>query len=138
MSQVNATSSDTSTTWFDQVDQGQQLGKQDFLRLLVTQMSHQDPLSPTKDQEFAAQLAQFTALETSQRMADSFEQFALVNSWVTQMGQATGLIGRTVDMRIDEQLVTGIVEAVRIEDGLVKLVIGESSYDAAAVVEVRG
>ena len=39
------------------------LGKVDFLRLLVTQLSHQDPLNPMKDTEFVAQLAQFSSLE---------------------------------------------------------------------------
>jgi len=40
-----------------------ELGKEEFLRLLVTQLRHQDPLSPSKPEEFAAQLAQFSSLE---------------------------------------------------------------------------
>lgn len=39
------------------------MGKEDFLQLLVTQLKSQDPMNPMKDQEFAAQLAQFSSLE---------------------------------------------------------------------------
>jgi len=44
------------------------LGKDDFLRLLVTQLRHQDPLSPQKPEEFSAQLAQFSSLESMQNI----------------------------------------------------------------------
>lgn len=46
-----------------QAQQSAQLGKQDFLQLLTTQLKTQDPMNPMKGQEFAAQLAQFSSLE---------------------------------------------------------------------------
>ena len=45
---------------------GQTLGKTDFLNLLTTQLQHQDPTQPQDDSAFAAQLAQFSALEQLQ------------------------------------------------------------------------
>ena len=42
---------------------GDEVDKQDFLRLLVTQLKHQDPLSPISYEDFLAQLAQFSSLE---------------------------------------------------------------------------
>ena len=47
----------------------QTLGQNDFLKLLVTQMTSQDPLNPQKDTDFIAQMAQFSSLEQSKTMA---------------------------------------------------------------------
>lgn len=51
-----------------------ELGKDAFLRLLVTQLQYQDPLSPIEDREFIAQLAQFTALEQMITLAELQEK----------------------------------------------------------------
>ena len=66
----------------------QSLGKDDFLKLLVTQLSYQDPTSPVKDQQFIAQMAQFSSLEQMQNMASSLSRLA--------DRQAHNLIGRYV------------------------------------------
>lgn len=137
MSQVSATGQTDSYYRIENSVAQPQLGKQDFLKLLVTQMQHQDPLSPVKDQEFAAQLAQFSALENSQELLSQFEQFTAVNTWATRMGQATGLIGRTVDLIYNDEIVSGQVDAVRIVDGVIQLIMGDKSYDAATVYEIR-
>ena len=47
---------------------GKTMAKDEFLKLLVTQLSHQDLLKPMESHEFASQLAQFSSLEQLQNM----------------------------------------------------------------------
>lgn len=72
-----------------------ELGRDEFLKLLVTQLENQDPLSPQENGEFVAQLAQFSSLEEAQNLSSSFDGFAN-NFMSSQHLQATSLVGRPV------------------------------------------
>ena len=63
------------------------LGREAFLQLLVTQLSHQDPMQPQKDGEFIAQLAQFSSLE----------QLTHIQQSLVDIGKALGVPDRTSD-----------------------------------------
>ncbi len=76
-----------------------EMGKDDFLQLLVTKLSHQDPLSPSEDTDFVAQLAQFSSLEQLENMNSNLEQDLQWNYLLSQTisnTMATSLIGRSV------------------------------------------
>jgi len=76
------------------------LGRNEFLKLLVAQLENQDPTKPQENGEFIAQLAQFSSLEEAQRMTSSFSEFA--NAFQsTQHLQATSLVGRPVHVESD-------------------------------------
>ena len=61
-----------------------ELGQDAFLKLLITQLQHQDPLNPLEDKEFIAQLAQFSSLEKLTEMATSLARIeAAVNTPTT-------------------------------------------------------
>jgi flagellar basal-body rod modification protein FlgD len=113
------------------------LGQGDFLRLLIAQLKSQDPLSPMKDQEFAAQMAQFSSLESIQNLSRQFERFVELQTWSVQLGQGAGLIGKTVDLEVDGSVVTGEVSAVRFVDGFMNLVVNGAEYSAGALLEIR-
>ena len=76
------------------------LGRNEFLNLLIAQLENQDPTNPQDNGEFVSQLAQFSALEQSQKMSDSFNQFASAFQ-STQHLQATSLVGRPVHVASD-------------------------------------
>ena len=84
------------------------LGKDDFLKLLMTQLSNQDPTSPMENTEFIAQMAQFSSLE---QMTNMNQEFAKMNSMLVS-SQAVGTIGKTVDITLGDTKTTGVVEAV--------------------------
>ena len=62
-----------------------ELGKNDFLQLLITQVQHQDPLDPQSDTDFIAQMAQFSALEQMQNLNNAFSMtkgFGMIGKYV--------------------------------------------------------
>ena len=102
------------------------LGKDEFLQLLVTQMQYQDPLNPTSDTEFIAQMAQFSSLEQMQNLNTNFSVY-----------KAFELVGKQVTGSVNGTTVEGIVEAVRNQGGEQFAVIGDSlvSIDKISRVE---
>lgn len=73
----------------------EELGRTQFLELMIAQMSHQDPLDPAKNEEFVAQLAQFSTLEGIENLNKSFETVALAMQ-TSMATQAAALVGRNV------------------------------------------
>jgi flagellar basal-body rod modification protein FlgD len=86
----------------------QELGKDDFLKLLITQLQNQDPTSPMENTEFIAQMAQFSSLEQMTNMSTEFTKLAnMLNS-----GEAVSLLGKSVEVASGESSISGVVEAV--------------------------
>ncbi len=84
------------------------LDKDDFLKILITQLSNQDPTKPMEDKEFIAQMAQFSTLEQMTNMNSGFNKVAET----IQSSQALGMLGHTVEIETGENLISGKVEAV--------------------------
>ena len=83
-----------------------ELGKDDFLKLLITQLQNQDPTSPMENTEFIAQMAQFSSLEQMTNMSSSFSKMAAYIS----SSEATATLGKTVELDIGDTNVQGVVE----------------------------
>lgn len=96
-------------------DDGNNLGKNAFFELLVTQLKYQDPLSPMDNTEFIAQMAQFSSLEQMENMNASMSQFLRVQS----LSEGASLIGRTVETINSQtgETITGEVKKVTFEEG---------------------
>ena len=67
---------------------GNSLGQDAFLKLLTTQLAHQDPLAPKEDGEFMAQLAQFSSLEKLTEISTSIQELARLIA-DSQQGQSS-------------------------------------------------
>jgi flagellar basal-body rod modification protein FlgD len=114
----------TSTT---REAKGNNLNKDDFLKLLVTQLRYQDPLNPMDDTDFIAQTAQFTALEQMQNL-----------NTTTLLGQATNFIGKDVEAKDENGLpVQGTVTGVKVVDGQAKVVVVYSTGSGSSEANIE-
>ncbi|WP_460000553.1 flagellar hook capping FlgD N-terminal domain-containing protein [Paradesulfitobacterium aromaticivorans] len=120
---------------------GNVLNKDDFLKLLTTELRYQDPLQPLDNKDFIAQMAQFSSLEQMNNVADAVKD--LKNELIGQyqqgaLTQGAVLIGKQVTgADADGNVITGIVDSVKMLDGIVRLVIGAQTLDLTQVTEVK-
>lgn len=84
----------------EEEDKSNELGQNAFLKLMITQLENQDPLSPQENSEFIAQLAQFSSVEGLDRLNKNFDSFT--NNFVANQAlQASTLVGRSVTVPTD-------------------------------------
>jgi flagellar basal-body rod modification protein FlgD len=102
------------------------LGQNEFLKLLVTKMTSQDPMNPQGDQEFIAQMAQFSALEQSKQMTGDIAALT-----------ANGMIGREVTINDGvSSTVEGVVSSIAMKDGGAQVVVGGQQYALSKVTYI--
>lgn len=108
-----------------------QLGKDDFLKLLITQMQNQDPTEPMENTEFIAQMAQFSSLEQMTNMSTSFEKVA---NYISE-SSATSTLGKTVELNIGDTTVKGIVEGT-IRGEKPEIIVNGMRYDINKIAAI--
>ena len=121
----------------------QQLDKSAFMKLLVSQLQHQDPMEPVANEEFVAQLATFSSLEQLEGLNQNVVAMIALNqsnALLSQLTQSSALIGQQVTWTDPTSGATssGVVERVKIVDGLAVLQIDGTDVPLAAVTEVQG
>lgn len=108
------------------------LSQNDFLKLLVAQMSSQDPLNPKSDIEMIPQMLSFTQLEQSKSMQADIADLRAQQ----EILQANSLLGRTVNLQDGKNTVVGQVSAVQMVEGMPKLVVNGQSYDLNTLLQI--
>ena len=106
---------------------------EDFLQLLTSQISNQDPLEPMKDTEFISQMANIASLEQMQQFTTGFESFA--DSQKDMVAQA--YLGKMVKISENGLDVSGLVESVeKNEEGKVFVTVDDKNYLPANITRV--
>jgi len=123
---VSSTSAGTATADAQSQLPTQTLNQNDFLQLLVAQLSQQDPMDPVSDTDFAAQMAQFSALQESQTMQQNMAGI-----------QAAGLLGGTVQVQPGSgSPITGVVSSVQYSAGVPSITVNGQSYQLNQILSV--
>ena len=103
----------------DSATQRAGLTQEDFLEVLLAQLSYQDPLDPLDNKDFIAQLAQFAALEQDRQVNDKLDTLLRFQS----AAQAIGLIGKTVEVTVDGGTAVGQIVSTAFREGAPVLTI---------------
>lgn len=113
---------------------GGNLDRNAFLRLLVTELRHQDPTQPMQDREFIAQMAQFSSLEQITSMTTSMQ--SLQASF--RANEAYALLGRRIEYvnPATGEPASGVVTRVSRQDGELRLMVNNREIDMSAVHSV--
>jgi flagellar basal-body rod modification protein FlgD len=129
-------SATTSNTGYSAALASQSLSSLDnFLQLFLTQLQYQNPLEPVKDHEFIAQLAQFSHLEEAQQ---TNKYLAFINWQMQGCLDYLGLqlLGKKVDVETDAGVFSGLVEAVSLHDGKLKLIVAGEEFQLEQVIHI--
>jgi len=100
------------------------LGKDDFLKLLVTQLRYQNPLEPMDNKEYIAQLAQFSSLEQMQNLNMQLASLSAINT-----------IGKTAKAVVEQKEIEGIIKGIAFDKGRVNLIIESAESEVRVPVE---
>jgi flagellar basal-body rod modification protein FlgD len=111
----------------------QTLTQADFLKLLVAQLSAQDPLNPVSNTDFAAQMAQYSTLQATQGMQS---KLTAVQAGLALL-EAGSFLGKSVTITDSSgQAVTGTVTAVQYQGSSPSVIVNGQAYDINQVTSV--
>lgn len=107
---------------------------QSLLKIILTQLTYQDPLKPMDNFQFVSQLAQFSQLQQSQSLNDQITSMLASQA----AAQATGLLGRTVDIAGQNggTLMSGIVKSVSFARGHPEVTVENAAGEVIANVSI--
>lgn len=112
------------------------LGKDDFLKILMTQLQNQDPLNPMQDQDFISQMATFSSLEQMTNLNTSMDSF-VKSAAQNQFMQASSMIGKTVTY-LDNQgnQMTAVVKSVLFKDGSTSFQLNDNNQTSITSAQI--
>ncbi|MCA0170567.1 flagellar hook assembly protein FlgD [Bacillus sp. RAR_GA_16] len=124
----------TQATQTQKTEAPGQLGKDDFLKILVAQLANQDPMKPMQDTEFIGQMAQFSSLEQMTNMNSSMNKF-FDRQLQDSMADYAHLIGKSVQWQENSEVSSGKVQAVLYKEGTVLAELDSGKQVAVSLLE---
>lgn len=129
-STVSNTSSDVNTT-----DKYNELGTEDFLKLIVAELQNQDPLNPMDNTQMVTQISQIRSITSNDKLTSTLESVSMGQTIAT----ASNMIGKTVTGTTESgEKITGTVDRVVFENGQPILYIGDKVLKPSNVTEISG
>jgi flagellar basal-body rod modification protein FlgD len=136
MTSVSGTGSSGSTNSSgstSSTDKYSNLKVSDFIQLLVTELTNQDPTSPVDNSTILNEISQIKSIQASQGLSDTLTSVLLG----TNLATGSSLIGHSVTAKDDSSnSVTGTVSSVTVSDGTVKLKVGSSTVSLSNVTQI--
>ncbi|MGO4531389.1 flagellar hook capping FlgD N-terminal domain-containing protein [Paenibacillus sp. 2TAF8] len=113
-----------------------ELGKDQFLKILITQLQNQDPMQPMEDKEFIAQMAQFSSVE---QLVNISTQLKTLNQ---SLGAVSGMIGMEISWLSSDKtdsgaLRQGIVDSIIVRDGVQYAKVGKDEIKLDEIIQVN-
>lgn len=108
------------------------LSMQDLLRVMLTELTYQNPLKPVENKDFMTQIAQFSSLDASQKLNTNLEKLLSLQS----VNQSVGLLGKTVSVTTDTGSVTGQVTALSLVSGDPQLTIKTTTGETVSGIGI--
>lgn len=129
--EINGLMNDVSTTRTSTKGYGD-LKTEDFVKILIAQLTNQNPLEPMDNGQLLNQVSSINSLESSNKLISTLSSLGLSQS----LGAASSLIGKTISGKIGSSAVTGVVDKAVVEDGKVFVMIGDIKLPIEGISEV--
>ncbi|MBF0328299.1 MAG: hypothetical protein HQL10_04015 [Nitrospirae bacterium] len=123
----------TSATKTDDKKDATTIAKDDFMKLLFTQLKNQDPLNPVEDKDFIAQLASFSSLEQTTLMNNNISSL-LKQEKISNASAASSLIGQAITSLDND---SGIVRSIAIDEKGVYVSVNGKNVALDRIKEIR-
>lgn len=118
----------------DVASNGFDIGFEDLLSIVLTQLTYQDPLKPIDNFEFVSQLAQFSQIQQTQTMTRQLESIERSQD----VSQAMSLLGLEVDVPAGNIIITGRVIAITFDQGQPRLTIETEDERTISDISIAG
>ena len=128
---------------------GSDIGKNQFLQLFAAQLQHQDPTSPMDQQQFLAQLAQFSTVEGITNLNSGFESLgkkldSLISvssgsgdlSTLQSLTAGAGLLGKHVELKDNAATLVGTVTEIKPDHGHILVKVGDAFHPVSSIIGV--